>query len=39
MFNRVKRFREGGIEALRDRPRSGRPGKALREFTAEKLKP
>jgi len=34
VFNWVKRFREGGIEALRDRSR-----KASREFIAEKLKP
>jgi putative transposase len=38
VFNWVKRFREGGIEALRDKPRSGRPRKAPREFVAEKLK-
>jgi transposase len=30
VFNWVERFREGGVEALRDRPRSGRPRKASR---------
>jgi putative transposase len=38
IFNWVKRFREGGIEALRDKPRSGRPRKVSKEFVAEKLK-
>jgi putative transposase len=38
VFYWVKRFREGGVEALRDRPRSGRPRKASRELIAEKLK-
>jgi putative transposase len=38
VFNWVKRFREGGIEALRDKPRSGRPRKVSKEFISEKLK-
>jgi putative transposase len=38
VFNWVRRFREGGIEALRDKPRSGRPRKASRDFIAEKLR-
>jgi len=33
VFNWVERFREGGVEALRDRPR-----KASKELIAEKLK-
>ena len=39
VFNRVKRFREGGIKALRDSLEAGRPRKASREFIAEKLEP